>query len=400
MKSFGMWEGELVGSAGVGASKVGPRGFEFWSPATDARRVNRTERAVASVGLLLGLAPSCATPPSRGSAPTPPSSTAQAPPPSGPQASPSPERTPPPPVRAVPIELPDFFAEGLAWDASGERLLLGGIVAQAIASVDRDGGAPREFATPPGNWSVFGVAIDPSRAWVWAACAAVAQGRVLPADLGRAGVFAFSLADGSVTFEASTPADDSVDHLFGDLAVAADGTVFVTDTRGGGVFSATVGEAGLRSVVPAGTFRSIQGVVSLEPSTLVLADYSTGLVRVGLDDHGVGGEPVVIEPPTDVDLRGIDGLARSGRSLAGVQNAARPPRIVRVDLSDDATRIVAAEVVFVPEPEDGEPTLATFVAGELWVTQTDRWDRVFAEDGRPKAGVSIEAPVVLRIPWR
>lgn len=298
----------------------------------------------------------------------------------------------------LPVALPDFFAEGLAWDPTNDRLLLGGIVDQSIVAVAPDGTSPRRFAATPGAWSVFGIVVDPTRALVWAACSAVPQGRTVPTELGRAGVFAFALADGAPRYERITAAGDGVAHLFGDLALGDDGTVFVTDTGGGGVFAATADDPTLRTVVPGGSFRSVQGIAIVDATTVVVADYSTGLVRVGLGADGVVAVEA-IERPADVDLRGIDGLARRGSTLAAVQNGASPPRLLRVDLSADARRVEAAAVFHVPESADGEPTLATFVGDELWVTQTDRWDRVFDQAGRPRPAVAIDPPVVLRLRW-
>lgn len=302
-------------------------------------------------------------------------------------------------VHRVPIALPRFFAEGLAWSPTSERLFMGGIVAQSVMSVDADGSEPRPFAASPDAWSVFGIAVDDARGLVWATCSAVPQGRILPKEIGRAGVVAFDLADGAVRYSRLTAADDDAAHVFGDLALGDDGTVFVTDTKGGGVFATSINDDALTVVVPPKTFRSVQGIVWFDPSTLVVADYSTGLHHVRLDAAGGTAEVSIVKASAEADLRGIDGLALSGQSLAAVQNAAQPPRILRLDLSKDAARIESAEIAWTPSPDDGEPTLATFVGDELWVTQTDRWDRVFDEDGRPRQGIEIAAPVVVRIPW-
>lgn len=299
------------------------------------------------------------------------------------------------------IALPGFFAEGLAWDPARAEVLLGGIVDQSIAAVPiadaKPGGEPRRFAATDPAWSVFGVDIDIERGLVWAACSAVPQGRRLPAELGRAGLFAFTLGGAPVKAILTEP--DAATHLFGDLEIAPDGTVFVTDTLAGGVFAAAPDAKALRVVVSPGSYRSIQGLALFDATTLVVADYSAGLVRLGLDASGVAESAVAIERPTAVDLRGIDGIALRGRELAAVQNGASPPQVLRLTLSEDARRVVAADVLLVPDPADGEPTLATFVGDELWVTQTDRWDRVFDPEGRPRADVEIAAPVILRIPW-
>lgn len=292
------------------------------------------------------------------------------------------------------IDAPDLFAEGLAWDPIGERILLGGIVGQEIVATTRDGNDARRFAAPSRGWSVFGLAVDRDRELVWAACAAVPQGRTLPADVGRAGVFAFALKDGAQVHERLTHEGDGAQHLFGDLALLPDGRVIVTDTLGGGVYSTSADDDAIAILVAPGTFRSPQGVVAIDAHRLVVADYSAGLVRVRLDE---AGSPVdVIPPPEGEDLRGIDGLAHRGHVLAAVQNGAVPHRILRVELAPALDAIARVEVLQSIAPPAGEPTLATVVGDAVWVMQTDRWDRVFAQDGRPRDGVTIADPTILR----
>jgi sugar lactone lactonase YvrE len=303
-----------------------------------------------------------------------------------------------PPAATTPMRralaLPDFMAEGLAWDAPRERLLLGGIVDQSIAAVARDGTVTR-FAATPQSWSVFGVGIDATRGWVWAACSAVPQGRTLPAAVGAAGLFAFSLDDGALVHARTTTADDGAQHLFGDLAIADDGRVYTTDSIGGGLYRASATEAALRELAPPQSFRSAQGLVVLDDGALLVADYSRGLVHASLD----AGASATLQPmavPTDADLRGIDGMARRGRTVIAVQNGANPPRVLQLTLSAGHDAIEAAAILLEPAPADGEPTLATIVGDEVWITQTDRWDRVFGPAARPRADVTIAAPVGVR----
>lgn len=310
-----------------------------------------------------------------------------------PAATPADPRVAPPTTGPVQLDAPGLFGEGLAWDPVARRILVSGIVGQEIVASTREGKAVRRFAAPRRGWSVFGIAIDRERGLVWAACAAVAQGRTLPVDVGRAGLVAFAMEDGVQVHERLTPEGDGAQHLFGDLALLADGRVVVTDTLGGGIFAARPDQDALSIVVAAGTFRSPQGVVAIDGRTLVVADYSTGLVRVELDGAGTTS---VIPPPAGEDLRGVDGLAHRGRALAAVQNGASPHRILRIDLAPALDAIDRVEVLDTIAPPAGEPTLATIVDDALWVMQTDRWDRVFAQDGRPRADVTIASPTILR----
>ncbi|MBV1861057.1 MAG: hypothetical protein KUG77_21750 [Nannocystaceae bacterium] len=298
----------------------------------------------------------------------------------------------------LPLALPGLFAEGLAWDAARSRLLVSGIVGQSVVAVELPSGESQPFAEPPRPWSVFGLGLDPEHDVVWAACSAVPQGRVLPDPVGPAALVAFSLEDGTIVAEHRL--EDDTQHLFGDLTLAPGGTVFVTDTLGGGVYAGSLKADGLAEVVPAKTFRSIQGIAWVDSTTLIVADYPTGLVRIELDEHQASRNIEVLQAPPDLDLRGIDGLALQGRSLAAVQNGAQPPRVLRIELSQDTRTVESAVELSVPDPQAGEPTLEIFVGDALWVMQTDLWDRVFDADGRPRKDVELAAPTVARIPWK
>lgn len=296
----------------------------------------------------------------------------------------------------MPIDAAGLFAEGLAWDAPRSRLLLGGIVGQSILASDLSSAKAVRVAAPTQGWSVFGLAIDVERNWLWAACSAVPQGHALPHDRGRAGLLAFALADGSQIHAWETP--DDAGHVLGDVALAPNGTAYTTDSQGGGVFAASVDRVGLREVMPAGSFRSPQGLVVLDDHALLLADYTTGLVRVDLDGDGVARSHALLRSEAGDDLRGIDGLARRDHTLVAVQNGAAPPQVLSITLTADFAGIAAAGVLHVPAPEDGEPTLVTIVGDDAWVVQTDRWERVFDAEGRPRSEVVVANPVVLQIP--
>lgn len=314
-----------------------------------------------------------------------------------PAVTPSPASTPAPrSIRRVPIDAPGLFAEGLAWDAPRSRLLLGGIVGQAIVASDLSAAPAQRVAAPAAGWSVFGLAIDVERGWLWAACSAVPQGQLLPHDRGRAGLVAFALADGAQIHAWET--EDDAGHVLGDVALASDGTAYTTDSQGGGVYAASTDRVALREVMPAGSFRSPQGIIALDDHALLLADYSTGLVRVELDGEGVARSHALLRSAAGDDLRGVDGIARRDRTVIAVQNGAAPPRVLAITLTQDLAGIAAASVLHVPEVDDGEPTLVTIVGDDAWVVQTDRWDRVFDGDGRPRGELAIASPVVLQIP--
>lgn len=295
--------------------------------------------------------------------------------------------------------LPDSqqHPEGLAWDGAGRRWLVSSIRERRIVAVDAAGGVT-EFV-PPGRDSldaVFGLAVDSARGILWAATSAIPnQLGYTPAIAGRGALFAFRLADGALLQRVVAPVAEG-GHVLGDLTLAPDGTVYVSDSRQPVVYRLRPGGARLEVLVAgAPDFRSLQGLALSEDGTsLYLADWSHGLLRVSLADGAV--HPVPLEGPGT--LLGIDGLLRVGPgTLLGVQNGLTPPRIVELTLDPTGTRVSALAVADRHLPLASEPTLlargdgvAAYVANSPWSTYDD--------DGVVLAGAPWPRPVLLALP--
>ena len=93
-------------------------------------------------------------------------------------------------------------------------------------------------------------------------------------------------------------------------------------------------------------------------------------------------------------LDGIDGLWLNGDRLLGVQNGARPMRIVELILSPDRTRVVAATERERAHPAWTEPVGGNISSGELVYVATGQWDR-FGDGGAP-AGERPPVPTEIR----
>jgi hypothetical protein len=110
-------------------------------------------------------------------------------------------------------------------------------------------------------------------------------------------------------------------------------------------------------------FRNLQGmVVTPDESTLYLADYSHGLLRVDLRS----GEVVGLPAPGGQTLLGVDGMTSGGPGrLIAVQNGILPVRVIAIHLARTGDAVARIEVLDRPDLGRGEATLVTRNGGDL-----------------------------------
>lgn len=290
---------------------------------------------------------------------------------------------------------PDLMPEAIAWDARKKIWLIGSIHRRSIMAIDARGAERVVFSagrTP--RWGVFALAVDAKRRLLWASTAATAEmeggaGR----DSGRAALQCFDLDHGSLLRTLALPADSNA-HVLGDLAIAADGTVYVTDSVSGGVYRAKPGAEGLETLLPSGSFVSPQTPVPLiDGRHLLVPDYARGIASLDLEQRTI----TWLGQPPDLASVGIDGLyAWQGRLIA-IQNGVEPHRVVELSLDPGAGSIVHWRVLEQKSPSLGEPNHGVIVGDVLTLIGNSGWDRV-GEDGALKPAGAGQGPVLLRLP--
>ena len=254
--------------------------------------------------------------------------------------------------------------------ASGD-LFVTSVVSRSL-QVRRGEGAWDPIALA-GAGSLSGMAFDPRANLLWVGSGAFEQ-TPDPATAFR-GVIAIDPVSGLEKRRIAGPEGSSPS----DLAVAADGTVFVSDPVSGAVYRGGPDATTLDVLVAPGTFRSPQGIVVLRDGvTLIVSDYGYGLALVSARTGAV--KRLATDAPVLLD--GIDGLWRQGDRLIGVQNGARPIRIVELTLSADESRVIAASDRERAHPAWTEPVGGNITDGELVYVATGQWDR-FGEGGEP-----------------
>ncbi len=267
----------------------------------------------------------------------------------------------------------EHLVEDVVWDASKKRWLVSTIRSRKILAVDQKG-RETEFAAPSAeqSWGVFGLALDAKRKRLWAGVAATKEARGAPADLGRTALVAYDLKNGKVVQRVALPAD-TTEHVFGDLTVAKDGTVYVTDSIGGGLYRLAPKSDALEPVVTPRAFFSPQApALSADGQVLYVADYGRGIARVDLASRAV----TWLAQPNDVATAGTDGLYFWNGSLVAVQNGVTPHRIALFTLSPEGDRITGALVLENAPPTMGEPNHGALVGDTFTYIANSGWDRI------------------------
>lgn len=261
---------------------------------------------------------------------------------------------------------PDFIGEGVALLPDGD-ILLSGVAGRTILRLHD--GKPLPFLQGDSDTGgLFGMAVDAKSGEVWVAenwGADVPNGSGAP----RTGLLRLS-NDGKVLARYPLPADGKR-RWFGDVMLGPDGSVYASDSTGGGLYRLKPGSA-LTAFAGNPDITSPQGM-ALCPSgrAMVMADYLSGLWRVDL----ASGAITPISGQLQIAATGFDGLVsdpsedrRSRRNATmashfiATQNGVFPQRVMRLVLNRDCSRLQAASPWLAAQP--GADDLSLGAVGE------------------------------------
>jgi DNA-binding beta-propeller fold protein YncE len=244
----------------------------------------------------------------------------------------------------------DFVPEGTAFDPATNTVFVGSLFKGRIVAVAADG-TVREFAgTSSGLRSVVGIHVDTTRRLLWA----VSNSRYdIPSDSTPSELFAFDLSSGAVRSRHRVAEGGA--HFLNDITTGADGTVYVTDSQAGAVWTLRGGAGSLARFTAAGDWYGPNGItISSDGARLFVAD-ATGIRVVPL----AGGASWRLATPDSIAVTGVDGLAFTGNSLIAHHPLAFW-RIARYPLDAGHRAIVGRELI-----ESGTPDARTSTTGEV-----------------------------------
>jgi sugar lactone lactonase YvrE len=281
--------------------------------------------------------------------------------------------------------------EGIA--VNGAQAFAGSVRERRIVRIE--GGKASDFIAPKagGLFSVFGLAIDQERGLLWAASTAnVLTPDLQDGEMGQAGVFAFDLATGEPRIKVLLPAETKA--ALGDIAVAADGTVYASDSANAAIWRLKPGTKALERVFEDTRFVSPQGLaVSADQRVLLVADYAMGLYVIDLES----GKVASLSIPSAVTVLGIDGLSLADDgTLIATQNGISPERVVALTLDEDFTRVEKMRVLAANSPLHNGIALAAAAGPFVYYIANAPWAR-FDENGKDTGQGAFPPAIVAKV---
>ena len=297
-----------------------------------------------------------------------------------------------PETPAAPVALrlrdPKLIPEGIAYDPDGKRFFLGSSQRKIIVTNPK--GETRDFSRSDDKLDlVLGLSVDGERGHLYAVST---NGYIDEAKTERRNaVFRYDLKSGRLLNRFAAPEAMQLN----DLAIAPDGTLYVTDSMSGSLFRKKPDERTLTRLGAAGALRGANGI-ALGVDGMLYVAVSTGIVRIDT----ATGEPMRLPQPDTAVTGGIDGLYWHDGDLFGVQNVTNPGRVVRIHLANKGTRIAGLTVLQSHHHLDfDEPTTGAIANGALHVIGNSYVGR-YQPDGTIKDAESLKGTAIVAVPLK
>jgi sugar lactone lactonase YvrE len=277
----------------------------------------------------------------------------------------------------------DLIAEAIGWDETTRAFYVSSVHQRKLLKIDEKGAVTDFIPAETRHWGLFGLQIDTARRRLWVGTAALPQvDGFAKADDGLAGVLLVDLDRGEVK-QRFVPPDRG--HAFGDLGLAPNGDLWVSDSVGGGVWKIPADASTFTPVIAPGRLKSPQGIAFAEDGgRAYISDYTSGLWVYDV----AAARLAPVRFPDGTLVYGIDGLARAGQTLWAVQNGATPHRLSRFALASGGDAVTRADIVE-RGPALVAPTSGVIAGGAYVYIAVSQWES-FDDDGKQNASVPVE----------
>jgi hypothetical protein len=184
-------------------------------------------------------------------------------------------------------------------------------------------------------------------------------------------VHAFDIATGKTMQQYSI--QDTIPHLFNDLAIAANGNLFITDTYFSAVYKVNPAAKKLELLICSSLLDYPNGL-TFGNNCLYIATYRNGLVLLDTTTKEIKKLGGVSD--TTIAL-GLDGLVFSNNTLTGVYNTGSTPGqncIIQYFLSANGDRVEREEILVQGHSSFADPTTAALFNKRLYVLANSHLD--------------------------
>lgn len=288
------------------------------------------------------------------------------------------------------------FAEGIDASSRTGMLYVASIRHGTIFEIDTHG-AVRDLHVSRHSkvGAILGVRVSPNGLSLFATTTGLPTTLgYTPRDSSLAAILQIRIADGAIEQRWDVIADGER-HLLGDVAVAADGTVYASDSYAPNLLRIRPGAA-TYDVITHPLFRSLQGIAPTGNAEFVIvADYSHGLMRVNVVTHSVHR---IADAPGSSTL-GLDGIVWYKGAVIGVQNGMSPARIMQFTFDSTMSRVGQAAVIDHQPDMADEPTIGTLFGDGFIYVANSQWGK-YDDAGVRRAGTSLQPTRLICVPLR
>ncbi|HYC52785.1 MAG TPA: hypothetical protein VEB19_16850 [Gemmatimonadaceae bacterium] len=265
------------------------------------------------------------------------------------------------------INEPDLVAEGTAYDPATRSVLIGSLHKYKILAIGPDGAVSERVAPRAGGiHSIVGIHVDSVRGILWAASNPRFDA---PDDSTPSALFAFDARTGAFRQKLPVPAGGA--RFINDITTAPDGTVFVTDSRAGRVWTARPGETALRDFGAIGPMLNPNGVtISTDGRVLFVSDVD----HIRAHDL-TNGHTWRLGVPDSLTVSGVDGLAFHEGSLIA-HHPLQFWRVARYHLDGSLRRITRRTLIEANSPDGRTSTTGEVVGGDYVFIGNSQIDRM------------------------
>jgi sugar lactone lactonase YvrE len=295
----------------------------------------------------------------------------------------------------------DLVPEGIAYDPVERAFFVSSTYRRKVVRIDATGKAS-DFTKEmqDGLLGAVGMRVDGERRVLWVANSHVGEGmpimamEALPAN--ASALAKYDLRTGKLLAMLKPPRPDQP-HFLNDLALAADGTAYVSDTMAGDIYLVRPGAETMELFVHLDDGRPNGLDLARDGSALIVAAYGPGVVKIDLATK----RQTVLQAPPDENIA-ADGLYVVGNSVIAIQPGSKTRMVARFDLSSDGTRL-ERPAVLVPSdhPALDQPTTGVVVGDDLFLvanSQLQRFRKLYAETKGNVPTDALKGPIILAVP--
>lgn len=261
----------------------------------------------------------------------------------------------------------ELHPEGVTYLPKSKTWLASSIRKRKIVSFDSKTGKCTDWLKGNSMLSVLAMKADANEQFLWVVTAAFPEMEQFDkADNGKAEILKVDIRAKKIIKRFTIDGN----HVFGDLILAKNGTVYISDSAKPIVYQIK-NDAITEFVSFENDGYNLQGLAFNETfDKLFVADYLKGITVVDIRTKSKS----YLQFPDGATAKGIDGLVFYKNALIAVQNGVKPIRVSRFQLNGGQDAILDFRILDNNRPEFNEPALATIVEGKLYFFANSPWN--------------------------